>query len=308
MQTIVVTGATSMIGVAIIEECLAHDVEKVYAVIRPNSTNIYRLPTDIRVKVIECSSKAYSQLPFYISEKCDVFYHLAWDGTGKCRNRDIKGQAENITYAVEALRCAEQLGCSKFIGAGSQAEYGKLDIEKIGVNSPVNPIQAYGIAKYAAGRLVLEESKQLGLDCAWVRVFSVYGKYDKPTTMISSAVHNLLAGEPVAFTAAEQRWDYLYSEDAGRAFYLIAERAEGNKVYCLGSGRTRMLREYIEIIGKRLAPGKNLGIGKLPYAESTVMNLCADISELETDTGWRPMVEFEEGISMYIESVRKEHC
>ena len=52
MENVVITGATSMIGIAIIEECLKHDVKKIYAVARPRSSRLGRLPADKSIKII----------------------------------------------------------------------------------------------------------------------------------------------------------------------------------------------------------------------------------------------------------------
>jgi nucleoside-diphosphate-sugar epimerase len=306
MNTIVITGATSMIGIAIVDECLKHhnDVKKIYAVVKPNTAKLNRIPKDDRIEIVECSIEEYTRLPALIKTPCDVFYHIAWSVTGAARNENIIGQAINIQYTLEALQVAKALGCAKFIGAGSQAEYGKLNLDKISEVSPINPIQPYGIAKYAAGKLAAEEAKKIGIDFFWVRIFSVYGKYDKPSTMISSSITKLLAGEHTSYTLAEQQWDYLYSEDAGKAFYLIGKICEGNKVYCLGSGKSRPLREYIEILGQIVAPQAVLGIGELSYNENTVMNICADIKEICTDTGWYPSIDFSEGIKRTINNLK----
>lgn len=300
MNNIVVTGATSMIGIAAIEACLSNDVKKIYAVVRPGSRNLYRLPSDSRISVIECDLSDYGSMDRMIAEPCDVFYHFAWSITGTNRNHDIYGQARNIIGTLEAVSAAARLGCSKFIGAGSQAEYGILDIDRIGIHSPVNPVQPYGIAKYAAGKLAMEEAKKLGISCIWVRIFSVYGKYDKETSMISSALEKMKRGEKVSFTEGIQRWDYLYSEDAGAAFYLIGKKAVGCKVYCLGSGQARLLKDFIILMRDAVNPELPVGLGDVPYKRDTVMNLCADISELQKDTGWIPKVGFVDGISRTI--------
>ena len=34
------------------------------------------------------------------------------------------------------------------------------------------------------------------------------------------------------------------------------------------------------------------------------MYLCADVSELETDVGWKPEIEFSEGVRRIIESIK----
>ena len=305
MEKIIVTGATSMIGISIIEACLSGNALKIYAVVRPNTTKLDRLPKDVRISIVECKSEDYMKLPELIEDNCDIFYHVAWSASGENRNQDIIGQTKNIGYTLDALVAAKEMNCKKFIGTGSQAEYGKLNLDKINEISPVNPIQAYGIAKYAAGNLGKEEAKKIGMDFMWVRIFSVYGKYDKPTTMVASTIRKLLLGKHTSFTEAEQRWDYLYSADAGRAFYLIGEKSNGNKVYCLGSGQARLLKEYIKVIGNIVNPESPLGIGEIPYTEGTVMNLCADISELKKDTGWHPEVSFEEGIKEIMDYMKE---
>ena len=47
-------------------------------------------------------------------------------------------QEPNIQYTMDAVCLAKRLGCKLFVGAGSQAEYGRVD-GKIGSNTPVNP-------------------------------------------------------------------------------------------------------------------------------------------------------------------------
>lgn len=303
MKNIVVTGATSMIGSALIAEALEHGIENIYAVVRPDCKKLGRLPDDERINIIECDISDYGHLPELISRQCDTFYHISWSATGIARNNSIRAQSENIIYTLDALHAAYRMGCLKFIGAGSQAEYGKLDIDKISPDSPVNPVQAYGVAKYAAGRLARMEAGRLGMSCVWVRIFSVYGKYDKETTMVSGAVRKMINHEPASFTSGLQRWDYLYSDDAGRAFYLIGEKVKGDKVYCLGSGTARPLHEYIEEIRDEIDPSLEIGLGRIPYGEASIMNLCADITALTEDTGWEPCTPFRSGVRQCIEEV-----
>lgn len=300
MEKVVITGATSMLGVATAEECLKNGVEKIYAVVRKSSPNLHRLPDDERIVKVYCQMSDYKNLDSMINDTCNVFYHMAWDGTGTKRTASVIGQSDNIRITLESLRTAKQLGCTKFVATGSQAEYGLSNLEKLAPDSYANPCTAYGISKYAAGRLSMIEALKLDISCIWVRVFSVYGEYDKASSMISSSITRMLNGEKVSFTAAEQMWDYLYSEDAGRALYLIGEKVIGNHVYCLGSGIKRPLKEYIEIMRDRIDKAIPLGIGDIPYPKNAVMNICADIDALTSDTGWKPQFDFEDGIDKTI--------
>ena len=62
MQRIIVTGATSMIGVALIEECIKHGTE-VYAVVREGSKKRSRLPESSLIKFADCSLEHLDRLP-----------------------------------------------------------------------------------------------------------------------------------------------------------------------------------------------------------------------------------------------------
>ena len=302
MKRIVVTGATSMIGVALIEECLRHDIE-IYAVVRSSSGKAGRLPLSEKIHLTDCSLEGLSELPGRIPGGCDTFYHIAWGNTGEARNKSTELQSRNIFYTLQAVRAAAELGCRRFIGAGSQAEYGPMDVEKISPDSPVNPSTPYGASKLAAGHLAGMLCRELGMECIWPRIFSVYGKYEKETTMVASGLRKMLAGEPTEFTPAMQRWDYLYSRDAGRAFYLIGEKGKGGSVYCVGSGQARPLKEYIEEMAALTGAGKP-DIGAKPYPPGAVMNLCADIGTLTGDTGFIPEYTFEQGIRETIEWIK----
>lgn len=100
--------------------------------------------------------------------------------------------------------------------------------------------------------------------------------------MVMTALRQFLAGEETAFTPGEQEWDYLYSRDAGNAFYLIGEKGKDGSIYCVGSGKAKPLREYIYQIRDAAAPDATPGIGKKAYGTQPVMHLCADISSLKT--------------------------
>ena len=170
-----------------------------------------------------------------------------------------------------------------------------MDVERISPDSPTNPTTPYGASKLASGHLAGMLCRELGMECIWPRIFSVYGIYEKETTMIASGLRKMLRNEPTEFTPALQRWDYLYSKDAGRAYYLIGEKGRDGAVYCVGSGHARPLREYIlkmaEITGT-----EEPGIGMRPYPSGAVMNLCADTDSLYEDTGFVPEYTFEDGI------------
>src|SRR5699024_9923073 len=115
-------------------------------------------------------------------------------------------------------------------------------------STPAFPESGYGMAKLCAGQMSRSLARQLGLKHIWMRVLSVYGPNDGGQSLVMSVIHALQNGETPRCTKGEQQWDYLYSEDAARAFYLAAERGKDGKIYILGNGKVRPLAEYIREI------------------------------------------------------------
>lgn len=300
MNKIILTGATSMLGVALINECIKANIH-VTALVRKNSKNINRIPNDDLVNILECNLDKLNSLN--LNETFDAFYHFGWEFTYHEKRNDIESQKINIKYSLDAVELAKRLNCKKFIGAGSQAEYGPKS-EKISPNTPCSPVIAYGKVKNEVSKITLKKCEEYGITHIWVRIFSVYGIYENENTMISQSIRKMLKGEIASYTPSEQEWDYLFSEDAGRAFYLIGLNAENNAIYCLGSGKTKKLKEYINIMRNHINPNLKVKIGDIPYSENQIMYLCADITTLTRDTTFLPKYSFNEGIEKTIEWIK----
>ena len=84
-----------------------------------------------------------------------------------------------------------------------------------------------------------------------------------------------------------------------------AENGQDGKIYPVGSGQCRPLREYFEILRDAVDPSLPLGFGELPYPPGQVMRLQADISELAKDTGFRPRYTFEEAAKTVVKAYRE---
>ena len=288
MKKILLTGATGMIGSAIVREALKQNCE-ITCIVRKGSPRAANIPQDSRVRVVECDISDYKTLElegFY-----DVFMHLAWDKTSVGGRDDVDCQLRNVEYALDAVRLAKRAGCSVFIGAGSQAEYGVQNVP-LTPDLPVKPESGYGIAKYAAGKFSAMLCKQFGMRFNWLRILSVYGPNDGENTLISYVVREFKAGRSPELTKCAQTWDYLHCDDAARAFLAVADRGVDGKFYPLGSGRGSPLSEYVMELQKRIAPAVPVKFGVKEYYPHQPMFLVADISELMVDTGWKPQVEF----------------
>ncbi len=315
MANIIVTGATSMIGAAIIQEAIkSKEVGEILAVVRPNTEKAGRIPHSDKIQIIEAEFHDYEKLSEYVNSRgkansYEVFYHLAWSRTPTYQESysDMLLKCDSIAGVLSAVKAAKDIGCKKFVYTGGQAEYGIINDDYIRPDTPCDPVRADGIAHLAAGKMAKILCSQFGIPFIWVRIFSVYGANDRPDSMISVTVKKMMNHEPCKFTKAEQIWDYLNAKDLGEAILLSGLRVKEDKVYCVGSGEARPLREYIEIIRDVVSPETDLKFGELPYPENPVMRLCPDISDIVRDTGWKPHTAFADGIREIYEQERRNY-
>jgi nucleoside-diphosphate-sugar epimerase len=123
--------------------------------------------------------------------------------------------------------------------------------------------------------------------------------------LIPSVIRRLLASERPQLTSGEQKWDYLYVEDAAEAIYqaAITKRAEG--IFNLSSGEAHTVRKLVEQIRNIINPSIPLGFGEIPSPLDQIMHLQADISKLREATGWTPQTSLEEGLRRTIEWSRE---
>ena len=322
MKKVVITGATGAIGRALVSVCIKAGYE-VLAVVHRNSKRASELEKTGYCRVLYLDLLEYEHaldamkeqgIPFdnmenlstalLVGESCgtngyEYFFHLAWMAPFGKERENLPLQLENVKASLAAVHFAKALGCAVFTGAGSQAEYGRVE-GKLSPDTPAFPETGYGIAKLCAGQMTRLACEQIGLKHIWPRILSVYGPYDREQTLISTAINDMMNNRETFFTPCDQMWDYVFSEDAARAMLLCAQKGKHGSVYVIGSGEVHLLKEYIKKIAEITGYKKEIGFGKRPYNDKQVMYLQADISDLEK-LGFKPQVSFEEGIRKIIE-------
>ncbi|MBE6846433.1 MAG: NAD(P)-dependent oxidoreductase [Ruminococcus sp.] len=288
---VVVTGATSMIGVALINECIANGCE-VLAIVRKGTSRLSRLQNSPLIKIKECDFDSYDNMNID-DEYYDVFYHIAWGCTSRAERDFPLAQENNIRATLSAVELAHRLGCKKFIGAGSQAEYGLVD----GVITPdtrPEPITTYGIAKLSANMLSRRMCELYKMTHIWGRIFSVYGTLDNDGTMINYAVDQFIKEEPAIFSAATQMWNYLNEKDAGKMFYLLGKSPAASGIYCIANQHSMPLRNYITALAQEY--GNSAKCIFQPPSQEKMIGIQADISKTIEATDYIPTISFESGV------------
>ena len=290
---VVITGATSFIGVHLIHEWLKEECE-IFAVVRLNSSNIKHIPIDDRIHIVEKEMNEYYTLSDSI-DGADYFYHLAWEGARTPYRDDKNMQENNYKCTLDAFDSAVKMGCKFFLGSGSQAEYGRTN-GLVDENYPCNPNTEYGKEKLHAYTSLTQKSKETGIRFIWTRIFSIYGKYDYPKTLIMSAIDKMKRNEPIEMTPCTQLWDYLNVEDAARAMKCFALSDCESGIYNIASGDYKPLKEFVEEIKRVLNSDSALQFGAVPYGANGTVNLTPDVKKIKNALGWNAEIIFEDGI------------
>ena len=173
MKRAVITGASGMIGSALIRRLIQEKIE-VAAVVRPGSKKMGQIPKSSLVTIVECPLDRLDGLPDLTKGMFDGFYHFAWDGTFGERRNDAYLQNSNVRWTLDAVHAAYRLGCKIFVGAGSQAEYGRVE-GKLCADTPVFPENGYGIAKLCAGQMTRIACAQKGIQHV-LSLIHIYGQ------------------------------------------------------------------------------------------------------------------------------------
>ncbi|MDE6949581.1 MAG: NAD(P)-dependent oxidoreductase [Lachnospiraceae bacterium] len=298
----IVTGATGFIGTALCRELLEKGHE-VFAVVRPGSAKKEKLNfgemtggegQGSRLHIAELPLEGLSELPVHI-EGADVFYHLAWNGSAGAEREDFEIQSTNIRYTAEAVRAAVKCGCKKFVGAGSQAEYGVVREKAVEYGTVPQPFMMYGAAKLAAYHMGGLAAKKEGISFVWARIYSVYGMGENAGTLVSYVAGTLKKGGVPELSPCENMWNFLEITDCARALLLLGERQDTEGIYHVASQDTRLLKEFVKEMRDVIAPGSALGFGVKRSDPERTFWLDPDTGRLR-ELGFREEVEFEEGI------------
>lgn len=298
-----VTGATGHLGSSLTRLLLSrgHDV---VVLARPHS-DLWRIAdVQSQTRVIRCDLSAVDRVSGELREiRPETVFHLAWLGVWHADVDQAAQIAANTIGSLRLLQIALDAGCACWIGTGSQAEYGP-QAGPLHEELPARPVTTYGVTKLCVGLLSREACEAAGVRSVWLRLLATYGPRDDDARLIPTVITRLLHGQRPALTPGDQRWDYLYVDDAAAALHEAAISPRARGLFNLASGEVHRVREVAERIRDLIDPSLPLGFGELPYANGQTMRLEADVSRLRDATGWRPKVSLEEGLRATVEWYR----
>jgi len=303
MKKVIVTGANGFVGAALCKE-LCNQGIKVIAVVRDNNENISSIQFLNDITITYCDLSEFKHLDRYISDRnVDALYHLAWVGTSGPLRGDCDVQMNNVKFTCDTVRACHTLGCKRFVFASSIMEY---EVEALMATDETPKINTlYSSAKVAADYMARTIAGSLGIEYIRTVISNIYGPKEMSPRLINTSIRRLLNGEHCSFSHGEQLYDFIYVDDAARAFVAIGKRGKANKTYYIGSQNPRPLKEFLLELRNQVDPNIDIGLGEIPFDGVSLTYKEFDIFAVKNDTGFVPAVDFSTGIKNTISWIRE---
>ena len=299
----IVTGGAGFIGSHMVDLLISNDYE-VRAIDNfagGHLKNINHLKNEIYFNLIEEDIRKLSENESYF-KNVDVIFHFA--GLGDIvPSIDFPNKyfETNVQGTVNLLNIAKQNLISNFMYAASSSCYGLAEYPTKESN-PISPQYPYAMSKYMGELAVMHWRKVYKLNSKSIRIFNAYGRRVR-TTGVYGAVFGVflkqkLEKKPLTVVGdGSQKRDFLHVKDVASAFLKVFEQKTHDNIFNVGAGNPRSILELIKLLDDNFE-----FIPKRPGEPDVTW---ADISKINSQTGWLPQISFEEGVKEMVEHIEE---
>jgi len=259
-----------------------------------------------------------------VDDKPYVFHLGAQAHVGESWHRPYETVMANTVGTLNLLQSIvdHKLELEKFDTAGTSEEYGNVRDsvahhhsfdEDGGVvfheRSPLNPKSIYATSKVAADFLTMNYHDAYGVPGVVTRMFNNYGPRQNPRFVTGTVITQALERERVELGQLDPMRDFCFCTDGVRGHLTVAAHGIPGDVYVYGQGKNISMRDWAELI---VRVGEDEGYWPAGSREvvsveqrfrpgaSDVMALRVGYEKLHEETGWQPLVSWEEGIARTI--------
>jgi nucleoside-diphosphate-sugar epimerase len=219
----------------------------------------------------------------------------------------------NVDGTLNLLVAARDAKVKRVVYAASSSAYGDTPTLPKHEGMTPDPISPYAVAKLASERYMISFYRCYGLETVSLRYFNIFGPRQDPSSpysgVLAKFITMMLGGkQPTIFGDGEQSRDFTYIDNAVEANLLAckapAAQAAG-KVFNIATGRRITLNETFKLLQNLTSYS-----GSPIYGDERggdIKHSLADISSAETNLGYKPKVNFEDGLKRTVDWYRNSH-
>jgi CDP-glucose 4,6-dehydratase len=239
-----------------------------------------------------------------------VFHLAAQTIVGTAADSPAPTFDANVRGTWTLLEACREHGVEAVVVASSDKAYGAHDELPYREDFALQPTAPYEASKAAADLIARSYWPSYGLPVAVTRFANIYGGGDTNfSRLIPEAVSAALDGRaPVLRSDGSPERDFLYVEDAARAYVAIADALDRDEVrgqaLNAGGGRPHPVGEVVELIARLAGTGLQPDVRGTGNPAGEIDRQYVDPAKIRELVGWQPEVELEEGLRRTIEWYR----
>jgi nucleoside-diphosphate-sugar epimerase len=206
------------------------------------------------------------------------------------------------------LLAARDAGVRRFVYAASSSAYGDSPTLPKVETQPVNPKSPYAVSKLVGEYYAKVFFEVYGLQTISLRYFNVFGPYQDPTSQYAAAIPAFVTSilrdqSPVVYGDGEQSRDFTFIDNVVEANLCAARAAQtAGQTINIACGERITVNEIIRLINQLV--GKSVAARYVPSRAGDVKHSLADIQLAQKLIGFRPVVNFRQGLEIAIDWYR----
>jgi polyisoprenyl-phosphate glycosyltransferase len=201
-----------------------------------------------------------------------------------------------VRHMLEALR--EVVGFRAFVQAGSSSEYG-FNCTAPSEDAPTYPDSDYAVSKISATALVRLYARKHGVPAFVLRLYSLYGPYEDFSRLIPTLLWKARAGDLPALVSPTISRDFVYIDDAVRAFDAVvdaAPRLEPGGIFNVGTGVRPTLGGLTQAVRELFGIAAEPQWQSMPERSWDHSGWYADPRRAAAELGWRATTTLHDGL------------
>jgi nucleoside-diphosphate-sugar epimerase len=241
-----------------------------------------------------------------------IFHEAAIPSVPKSVLDPLGSNRANVDGTVNLLVAARDAKVRRIVYAASSSAYGDTPTLPKHEGMVPNPISPYAVAKLTGEYYMTSFYRCYGLETVSLRYFNIFGPRQDPTSpysgVLAKFITNMLNGEqPTIFGDGSQSRDFTYIDNAVDA-NLLAMKAPASQVagqvFNVATGKRADLNQTFQLLKKIIGYPGEVKYG--PTRSGDVKHSLADLSSSEKHLGYKPKVDFEEGLRRTVEWYRSQ--
>jgi len=301
-QPVLVTGSTGMIGINLIKKLVSIGIRP-YAIYRNKKKLIPFFSIKKKIRFIKLDLFNQKELDRTIKRiKPKTIFHLA---SSYFNPPDLKFDDHinsNVLITLNLLLALKKSRIKNFVYTNTSAIYAPG--RNINENSKIKCSSEYGLSKNITSDLIKSFSENYNFFYKDLRLFSIYGKWEKKSRLVCGAILKALKKKKYIIHSSDQIRDYLNIDDVVEAI-LLSSSVNKNLILNICSNKSQKTHSLVRQIYDLMNCSRNLvkiKIDKTKYNKLTKMvgnNKKATIS-----LKWKPKISLELGLKNTIEWLR----